>query len=280
MSWDPERNTAKTVLLIGDAPSKTYAGEPTIDKLAPEARKKKIALSAVAITRADDTITEFAKISEWGGGGLALVDPPPPRTDIPRTKLPGRDVVFVVDTTGSMGGVISAVRAKVHKLAKAMSDEGAGGDSTLQEFAEVRFGLVDYRDRGDLWVAKMRTPLTSDISHFLAEVNKLSADGGGDWPESVTKGLMVALDDKMGWDPLAGKAIVLVGDAEPHRYGGEPSYEDLARDAGARTIPINTVACSGDTEVPPFKKIASLSGGDFYRLAGLGKAVDHSVTGK
>jgi Mg-chelatase subunit ChlD len=281
LKWDLDKNTAKSLLVIGDAPSKTYKGEPDLVPLAAEAKAKRIVMSAIAISKADDTLAEFTRIAKLGGGSFATVEPPPPRTDVPRGKPPpGRDVVFVVDTTGSMSGSIAAVRTKVHALAKTMAAEGGGGDSALQEFGEVRFGLVDYRDRGDAWVAKMRTPLTSDMGRFLSEVDKLYADGGGDWPESVTKGLMVALDDKMGWGAGSGKAIVLVGDAEPHRYKGEPSYEDLARDAGARAIPINTVGCSGDSEVPPFKKIASLSGGEFYTLAKLGRAVDDSVGGK
>ena len=281
MAWDPDENTPKSVLVIGDAPSKTYKGELGLKKIAAEARKASITLNAIAISDADDTLAEFNKIAMLGGGSFRRVPPPPKRTDIPRVELPpGRDVMFVVDTTGSMGGSIAAVRRKVAALAKSEFLASAGGDSKLQEWSSVRFGLVDYRDRGDAWVAKMRVPLTTDFGTFMAAVNKLRAGGGGDWPESVTKAMMVALDKRAGWSYEASKSMVLVGDAEPHRYKGEPHYETVAKEAGVRNIPINTVACSGGSEVRPFKKIAELSGGKMYRLKSLGAAVDASVKGE
>ena len=43
-------------------------------------------------------------------------------------------------------------------------------------------------DRGDEYVTKL-TPLTDDIDAVYGELKKLTADGGGDWPESVNEAL-------------------------------------------------------------------------------------------
>jgi len=51
------------------------------------------------------------------------------------------DVVFVLDTTGSMGGMIEAAKEKIWSIASTMA--------TAQPTPEIRMGLVAYRHTGD-----------------------------------------------------------------------------------------------------------------------------------
>ena len=57
------------------------------------------------------------------------------------------DVVFVLDTTGSMGGLIQAAREKIWSIATTMA--------SAQSAPEIRMGLVAYRDRGDAYVTRV-----------------------------------------------------------------------------------------------------------------------------
>jgi Mg-chelatase subunit ChlD len=67
---------------------------------------------------------------------------------------PRIDVVFALDTTGSMSGLIEGAKQKIWSVASAMAD----GRPTPR----IRIGLVGYRDRGDDYVTRT-TDLTEDI---------------------------------------------------------------------------------------------------------------------
>mgnify|MGYP002700656316 CR=1 FL=1 len=90
------------------------------------------------------------------------------------------DVVFVLDTTGSMGGLIQAAKEKIWSIASTMA--------SAQNAPVVRIGLVAYRDRGDAYVTKV-VDLSDDLDSVYASLMDFQAGGGGDTPESVNKGL-------------------------------------------------------------------------------------------
>src|ERR1700709_1876287 len=117
---------------------------------------------------------------------------------------PTVEVAFVLDTTGSMGGLIEGAKRKIWSIATAIVDSNSDAD--------IRMGLVAYRDIGDDYVTKS-FDLTTDIQDLYARLLELKARGGGDWPESDNEALDVA-GNKLRWtegsDP---QAIVLrVGD--------------------------------------------------------------------
>src|ERR1043165_3089580 len=94
------------------------------------------------------------------------------------------EVGFVLDTTGSMGPLIEGAKRKIWSIATAIVDANPG--------AEIRMGLVAYRDIGDEYVTKTFN-LTTDIQDLYANLLELKARGGGDWPESVNEALFVAV---------------------------------------------------------------------------------------
>ena len=98
---------------------------------------------------------------------------------------PTVEVAFVLDTTGSMGGLIEGAKRKIWSIATAIVD--------ANPTAEIRMGLVAYRDIGDEYVTKTFN-LTTDIQDLYANLLELKARGGGDWPESVNEALDVAVN--------------------------------------------------------------------------------------
>ncbi|MDQ7825624.1 MAG: VWA domain-containing protein [Candidatus Eremiobacteraeota bacterium] len=171
---------------------------------------------------------------------------------------PRIDVVFALDTTGSMGDEIQTVKEKIQAMA---SEIGSG-----RPRPDVRYGLVLYRDRGDEYVVRS-FPFTRDIGAFSKLVSSASAAGGGDTPESVNEALDVAVNE-MGWDndQSTQKLIFLIGDAGPHMdYANGPVYAGVAKDAARHGISIFTVGCSGieGSGQQVFRQIASTTGGTF-----------------
>jgi len=153
------------------------------------------------------------------------------------------EVAFVLDTTGSMGPLIEAAKRKIWSIATAVVD--ANPD------AEIRMGLVAYRDIGDDYVTKTY-PLTTDIQDLYANLLELRARGGGDWPENVNEALLAAVT-KLDWTqgPEICRIMFLVGDAPPHMdYAQDVKYPEVLHTARERDIVVNAVQAGGarDTE--------------------------------
>ncbi len=177
------------------------------------------------------------------------------------TKKPRIQVCFVLDTTGSMGGLIEGAKQKIWSIANDMI--------SAKPTPELKIGLVGYRDRGDEYIVKS-FPMTDDIDAMYAHLTALQAGGGGDMPESVNEGLDEAIN-KMKWSDDRGvlKIIFLVGDAPPHMdYADGPKYPELCRAAAKKDLIINTVQCGAITETTPiWKEIAMLSEGSYAAIA-------------
>ncbi len=182
------------------------------------------------------------------------------------TAKPKIDVVFVLDTTGSMSGLIQTAKEKIWSIATTMA--------SAQQAPEIRIGLVAYRDRGDAYVTKV-VDLSADLDSVYATLMDFEADGGNDTPESVNKALYDAVHN-MSWSQgeQAYQAIFLVGDAPPHMDYNEVRYPEIIASASAKGIVINTIQC-GDMPitVEPWSQIASLSHGEFFQVEQAGGAV-------
>ena len=183
---------------------------------------------------------------------------------------PRVDVVFVLDTTGSMSGLIQTAKDKIWSIATTMA--------SAQPTPEIRIGLVAYRDRGDHYVTKV-VDLSDDLDSVYATLMDFQADGGGDGPESVNKALYDAVH-QMSWSEQnqAYQVIFLVGDAPPHMDYNEVKYPEIVASAREKGIVVNTVQC-GDMPytIEPWTQIASLGEGRFFQVEQAGGAVAYTT---
>ncbi|MCH9651419.1 MAG: VWA domain-containing protein [Deltaproteobacteria bacterium] len=166
----------------------------------------------------------------WLGIGLAvaILAAPPVTADL--------EVVFLMDTTGSMGGELREVKERVGQLAASLAE--------AREGETLRLGAVAYRDRGDKYVTLV-SPLTTDFEATESFLAALRADGGGDGPESAVAGVATALSE-IHWDfgPGVERQIFLIGDAPPHLdYDDEPKPSQLIEEARRLGIVIHSIGC-------------------------------------
>jgi Mg-chelatase subunit ChlD len=182
-------------------------------------------------------------------------------TEQTNEKKPRIEVCFVLDTTGSMGGLIEGAKQKIWSIANEMI--------SAKPTPELKLGLIGYRDRGDEYVVKS-FQLTDDIDSIYAHLRDFKAEGGGDEPESVNEALAEAIE-KMPWsqDGKVLKIIFLVGDAPPHMdYADGPKYPELCRMAAKKDLIINTVQCGSIAATTPiWKEIAKASEGSYAAIA-------------
>ena len=177
------------------------------------------------------------------------------------------EAVFVLDTTGSMGGLIETAKNKIWSIASTLAQARQG--------PEVSIGLVAYRDRGDDYVTRV-FDLSSDLDMIHTQLMTFGAGGGGDTPESVNQALEAAIG-QISWseDPDTYKVVFLVGDAPPHMdYQDDAKYPQVLARASARGIVVNTIQCGTlESTVGPWQHIAALGQGRYFTVEQAGSAV-------
>lgn len=180
--------------------------------------------------------TEAGQSQNANGGGLWTLE----MTGSLRPQLeatPNLDLLFLIDTTGSMGGEIRKIQATISDISYQIS--------TLPGSPKVRYGAVAYKDRGDSYVTR-KFGFTGSLSEFSSFLNTLSASGGGDIPESLNEALHVAVND-MNWNKAeAVRLAFLVADAPPHLdYQQDYKYTDVTVNAMQKGIKIYPIGASG-----------------------------------
>lgn len=184
-----------------------------------------------------------ASATDWTGKYLMLVeqqikdtvgDPQQAEYLTNMLKKKQRKEYFVIDDTGSMGGDIAGVKSAVHGLVDAIV--AAGEAPTL--------GLVSFKDspslRGEF----------CDLEDFRAQVDSLSASGGGDCPEASNSALLTALYQfpTYGGDMrLTGGRIHLATDASAGDASLGPAVVGEAHARGVAIDAILTGDCVAET---------------------------------
>ncbi|MFR0557784.1 PKD domain-containing protein [Pseudoscardovia radai] len=164
------------------------------------------------------------------------------------------DLVFVIDTTGSMSGEISGVKTDIESLV----------DSISSTTSDYRIAIVEYKDDCDAYQSRVDVDFTNDVSALKSGLDGMWADGGGDTPESMYSGIKTGVD--LDWRAGSTKSIILIGDApgkDPEPVTGY-TFDTVVDAATAKniqiypmgrvwnysdsdSIPTSTVAFSGET---------------------------------
>jgi hypothetical protein len=218
------------------------------------------ALTAAAVALAPILKPEARTASPEG----PVIGPQMPLTEGQRPVI---DALFVLDTTGSMGGLIQTAKEKIWSIASTL----ASG----QPAPEIRMGLVAYRDRGDDYVTRV-LDLSPDLDRVHTALAGLQAQGGGDGPEDVNQALHDAVQ-RVSWsqEPGAYKVVFLVGDAPPHLdYAQQAQYPEILAEARRRGIRVNAIQCGDLPETTAdWQRIAQLGDGSYFRVDQAGGAV-------
>jgi PKD repeat protein len=163
------------------------------------------------------------------------------------------DLAFAIDTTGSMGGIIGQVRDNIQALARSIA-------STSSNY---RFALVDYKDFGDVYQARVDLPFSTDVGAFSTAASALQASGGGDYPESMYSGIMTALG--LSWRPGVRKVVLVIGDApgkDPEPGTGYTLAQVRDKALAVDPAQVYAVSASSDPAVADFMRaVADATGG-------------------
>uniref|UniRef100_C6E9K0 Flagellin domain protein n=1 Tax=Geobacter sp. (strain M21) TaxID=443144 RepID=C6E9K0_GEOSM len=193
------------------------------------------------------------------GTKLAPVDADATEFPVPGNAPTPLDFVFIIDSTGSMGGYINMVEANAKSFVSNMVAQGVDG----------RYSFVKYGDVSSGDAAVIAAPsFFTDPDAFAAAITA-SADspsGGGDFPESGLEAILGAVSG-LAFRAEATKRMVLLTDATVHTFADGFSAETIAGTAAAVSaagiqLDIATVA-GGVTQLTP---LASATGGTVYDI--------------
>ncbi len=182
------------------------------------------------------------------------------------TKL---DVMFMIDTTGSMGDELEYLKAEMGDVIRRVASESN---------VSVRTSVNFYRDKGDEYELRY-FDFRSDVDEVVSLLAKQRAAGGGDYEEAVDTALDYAINQAR-WDEEAVKLIFLVLDAPPHYTADTVRTINAAimkaAEEGIRIIPIASSGVDTTCQVL-FRTWAVMTGGTYTYLtnhSGIGGSHD------
>lgn len=170
------------------------------------------------------------------------------------------DLMFMIDTTGSMGDELEYLKAELRDIIRRASDANGG--------MKIRLSVNFYRDEGDQYLVRP-FEFTEDIDAAIKNLSAQYSDGGGDIPEAVDAAFYNAVNEHE-WDEGAVKLLFFVLDAPPHSDSQSAPTTmrecmEMSAKMGIRVIP---VVCSGDSPETEFlmRAAAAVSGGTYTFL--------------
>lgn len=173
------------------------------------------------------------------------------------------DVVFVIDTTGSMSTPISNVKTNIKNFVAYLADLGV----------DVRVGLVEYKDiYHDGPSTTIDYGFYYDLDDFVYTIDNIRVTGGGDRAETAVDALQFAY--KTEWRPGVSKYAILITDAD-NKNGTQtdPAYtlDDIAADLSNGGICTSVVTYTKYIESGEYSAVVGATdgiqcdiNGDFY----------------
>jgi len=152
--------------------------------------------------------------------------------DGPTVVPSGLDLVFILDTTGSMSAPSVNVLNQLDQIAS----------SVAALTPNVQYGLVTFRDyTGGLnYSFRVDSQLSSNIENLRTSLASQTFGGGGDAPESAIEGLYQGSRlNRISWRETSSKVVVLITD-NPFKVppAGYASFEAMVDSLNERNIKV------------------------------------------
>ncbi|WP_225847738.1 vWA domain-containing protein [Streptomyces sp. HPF1205] len=205
--------------------------------------------------------------------------------------VPKVDLVFAIDTTGSMAPYIDQVVSNADAL---LDDLSAGGNVPFVRLTDYRVGVVDYKDVDspdpdscppDPYDATTDLPFSNSHSDIVDALDTLpgKVGGGCDIPEDMLSGIKRAVD--FPWRNGGSKSIIVMGDApghDPEAHSGltQQSVIDAAKAVDPASV--YPILVGGDPSATAFETaLAEGTGGKVFdsdTAGGVAQALVDAIT--
>jgi len=167
------------------------------------------------------------------------------------------NIVFTIDTTGSMDSYINGIKERAIEFSNILNERGVS----------FKFGLIGFGDLNEKEKPSVYG-FTNDIAKFQKQVKHIPRTYGGDIPESSLDALETSIEllNSEKSDENSKNIFILITDAPPHiPTDSGKSIEDICamlKDNGVTTY----VAARRDRESRDAYEPLIASGGKYYDL--------------
>jgi hypothetical protein len=174
------------------------------------------------------------------------IQPPAPVAEVTKvetvTDAPLVQIAVLLDTSGSMQGLIEQAKTQLWKLVNEFITAKQDGKTPVVQVALYEYGKSALRAEEN-WIRQIQ-PLTRDLDKVSEELFALTTNGGDEYCGAVIQ--RATLD--LAWDanPKVYKAIFIAGN-EPFTQGPIDSKQSC-KDAIAKGIIVNTIHCGGEAQ--------------------------------
>ncbi|MGE0397962.1 MAG: VWA domain-containing protein [Kofleriaceae bacterium] len=199
---------------------------------------------------------------------IAVPEPPPapkveavaPVVVAPARQAPGRiQVALLLDTSGSMGGLIDQARSQLWKIVTRLDTARRDGQRPQLEIALYEYGNPDRATAKSGWVRRIK-PFTTDLDAVSEALFALSVSGGD---ELVGKAVATAVRD-LEWSTGEGdlKLLFIAGNEDFNQGPITPAAAMKA--ARKKGVHVTAILC-GDSD-PTWSDGTSLANMGFFTI--------------
>ncbi|MBD3411233.1 MAG: VWA domain-containing protein [Ignavibacteriales bacterium] len=188
---------------------------------------------------------------------LRAAHKPTEETDGPKVQL-----AILLDTSGSMDGLIEQAKAKLWKIVNELALSKKNGETIELSVALYEYGKDDVPE--EMGYVRRLAPLTTDLDLISEKLFELQTNGGSEYCGEVIK----RATDDLDWsdDPEDLKLIFIAGNEEFTQ--GEIDYKTSCKDAIEEGIIVNTIFCGDFNEgvETMWKDGADLADGEYMNI--------------
>jgi len=180
------------------------------------------------------------------------------REELAGSAKKAANIVFIIDTTGSMTDAIDSVKERVESFV----------DKLDQKKISSNLGLIGF---GDLLVGEEPTvyDFTKNVAKFKAQVADIPRTGGGDIPESALDALETGLSKFCSSKEGGGEKsiFVLFTDAPPHNPAvSGKSRTRITQDLRNSNVVTYVLVGSDNACTRAYKPICTATSGKYYNF--------------
>ncbi len=170
------------------------------------------------------------------------------------------DLLFIVDVTSSMGGLIQSAKANMRSMLEKVNKDN---------IVDLKVGFSFYRDhppQDTSFVTAVFDLVDSDKAQEY--INQATIDGGGDYPEAVLDGIIDGVEG-LSWRKGSKRIAFLIGDAAPQgmdHYGDcclcGKTWGDAVAVAESNKVIVYSIVLGGNRDTrDTFKTLSTFTGG-------------------
>ena len=159
----------------------------------------------------------------------------------PETKNSKVQIALLLDTSGSMSGLIEQAKAQLWNIANDITNYKKNKQDTYFEIALYEYGKDEIAE-SEGYIRQLVT-FTSDMDHLSEVLFSLRTNGGSEYCGLVIHKSL----NELKWNEQSDMKMIYIAGNESFAQGSFP-YQKACQEAKSKAVIINTIFCGNQTQ--------------------------------